>query len=38
MWQGASPGTYDKAADLLKNDAIAAARRSPVQGELTRVA
>jgi hypothetical protein len=23
MWQGASPGTYDKAADLLKNDAIA---------------
>jgi hypothetical protein len=24
MWEGASPGTYDKAADLLKNDAIAA--------------
>jgi hypothetical protein len=23
MWQGASPGTYDKAADLLKNDSIA---------------
>ena len=23
MWQGTSPGTYDKAADLLKNDAIA---------------
>ena len=23
MWQGASPGTYDKAADLVKNDAIA---------------
>ncbi len=22
MWQGTSPGTYDKAADLLKNDAI----------------
>jgi hypothetical protein len=24
MWQGSSPGTYDKSADLLKNDAIAA--------------
>jgi hypothetical protein len=23
MWQGTSPGTYDKAADLLKNDSIA---------------
>ncbi len=23
MWQGISPGTYDKASDLLKNDAIA---------------
>jgi hypothetical protein len=24
MWQGAAPGAYDKAADAVANDAIAA--------------
>ena len=35
MWQGSSPGTYDKDADRVANEQIARARRQPVSRQLT---